>query len=124
MKRTWWPGNRQNGETPDAAQGRTEELPGMTAQAQPGAEAPTIQLPQTEKPAIGLEEIRAARKTLDEYIAGKRETDSRIISNELWSRMAQEELEHSDHDGNRTDPALPSAYALNSLHNFHGVPGL
>lgn len=75
--------------------------------------------PEARRAPIGAEEVRKARKTLEEYAAGKRETDTRIIQNELWSRMAQDELHHADHEGNPTDPAIPSAYALNSLHNFH-----
>ena len=66
---------------------------------------------------VGPDEIRAARKTLDKYRAGKSSLDRRIIDNEEWYRLRH--WARIGHSENKGDPEPTSAWLLNSIANKH-----
>ena len=65
---------------------------------------------------IGKQELRHARKKLEEYRRGKQVLEKRVTENDRWWRMRHWEVTGA---GQKGDPRPRSAWLFNSLSNKH-----
>ena len=70
-------------------------------------------VPQQEKPAIGVDQIRKAYETLQRYKRGKENYEAKIVKNEKWWKMRHWDLMASKE--NTTDPKPASGWLFNTI---------
>ena len=93
-------------------------LPGVTRKEDEALPAEmTAQLLTSNKPRIGIEEIKKAGDILAKYKEGKANLESRIVEDELWWELRH--WEAIKKDSNNPQPRPTSAWLFNSILNKH-----